>query len=313
MVIFRQKPKTSSVSNEVKQVVQTQSKTLTSVFKGFILSASVLVSVHSFAMSANETPYFKPNGWNKVSSATNIHGYQKGAEKTYIHIIDIAGGARVRSMQWRAKEPEHQTNIPGVYKYWINPVWTWKNDFIKTDPKKMAPLVVINGTFFNHGGWSGQPDPTTLSFPIVSERGIVDRGGDTQNYIGHLRVMKFDSANRGYNYPRVSNFTTYDDLISEAVKTAVVGHTPFYDKKSDSATKRTYLCAIPLGKTQGLLIYSAKAKTIKQANDDLQEWKCAESNRVMLDGSDSVHLEAPNVPRIYNDRRTPHELGFFTN
>lgn len=279
--------------------------------KTAIAAMVALVSLGASAFDTNNPAPKPPTGWSLIEDYKNVKIYRKGSENTFVQVVDMSQGAHVKMYQYGAGT--HQPS--GQPTYWINTIKYWWD---QTGSPTTSAVSVVNGQFFDFSlatNASGQKDPVVLAYGVKSAGTVLTNGGDVNangNY--PLKQMSFFA-----NMPSVSTWTT-SSLRNTAASNAIVGLDRRANRDSTSNIGRNYLCAKPYASNMLrqsislLVVYQSDKKSQANANTDLNNWDCSESNTVMMDGSGSSQLHTKGGgTRIggVTFRKTPQAIGIF--
>ena len=247
--------------------------------------ATVLASISSlsFAFTAGSNMPTVPAGWTLKEASTNVRIYQKNGEDTYVQMIDIQNGGKIRL---HGTISGYQTvngyNEPKFQKKSLATHWA-------TIPYA-GKRAVTNGQFFNP-----TVDPSMLSFGTRVNGSYLTYGADPGSSVKRtLHIFGNSVSTRAY---------LASDFAGASSPQAIVGLAPTESRGPYLTIGRTFLCGInrpyisapgaPAPQLQEwLLILTAKNKMqYGVINDELVSWGCKNWNIVMDDGGGSSQLQ----------------------
>lgn len=253
------------------------------VFKKTAL-ATVLagISSMSFAFGTGNMPTTL-SGWTLKEASTNVRIYQKNGEDTYVQMIDIQNGGKVRLHGTiTGYQNINGYNEPKFQKKSLATHWA-------TIPYS-GKRAVTNGQFFNPS-----VDPSMLSFGTRVNGSYLTYGADPGSSVKRtLHIFGNSVSTRAY---------TASDFAGASSSQAIVGLAPTESRGPYLTIGRTMLCGVnrpyisnpgsPPPQTQEwLLILTAKNKMqYGLINDELVSWGCKNWNIVMDDGGGSSQLQ----------------------
>ncbi len=269
---------------------------------GFIFSA-LSISTVSFAFGTNNMP-IAPSGWSIKESNTNVRIYQKGTEQTYVQVIDVKGGARIRFSQ-----PWMISGVPLTFtKKNLDNFWS----IIPVD-QLLNVSSMVNGQFFNN-----DINPTLLSFGVRSGGQLLTYG-DSAEIISKKQIEFTD--NSGVSVSSVSN----NRLLNGPAQNIIIGLDPSVNKSSSAQVGRMYMCSkvnpySPTSPSQWLVVLSSKKSNQSTALTNITSWGCDSNSIVMFDGSGSTQLKTKGGIRmkgnnglINQDRIIPQVVIIYNN
>lgn len=273
------------------------------------VTTAVLVGVSSvsFAFGTGNMPVV-PSGWMLKENYGNVLVYQKNGEQTYMQVVDIKSGAKVRFIH-PGKQYGNWGSYPKFTVYDLNTLWN----------NAVSPVTMVNGQFFN---WSitpsGQLSPTTLSFAIKSAGTLLTYGEDKNAYpASQMKQIEF--------FDNMGAFTTswseYRLNRASSAQNIIVGLDPSVDKNKGAKQGRMYMCTIgPSSPSPWLLILSAislrQISTDKLSADQyLIDWKCNPGSVIMHDGSGSAQFRTAGGidTSSYFQRKLPQAISVSNN
>lgn len=245
-----------------------------------LVALSVATSAYAFD---NNAPV-APQGWTMVDKSAftgghykNVHTYEKNGD--FVALVDIAGGARVKMLQYQSGTNENGHNL-----FWTNSLDYWWNQL----PSNSSRVLVVNGQYFNSKVKSRQ---TTLSYSVRSETWAT-KSGDPNAHKKPLRQIAF-FPNQGVQVTQAVD----NEWVQTSAPDGLLGRDVTDGAGANSAVGRTYLCSLPYKNARAsyginpvLMIYLAKAKTQQQANNVLKEWSCDPTMALAMDGGGSSQL-----------------------
>jgi hypothetical protein len=276
------------------------------------VAAAVLAGVSSvsFGFGTGNMPTV-PAGWTLKESSTNVRIYQKNGEDTYVQLVDIKGGGKVRLHGTIAG---YQTfngyNEPKFQKKNLATHWT-------TIPYA-GKRAVTNGQFFNP-----TVDPSMLSFGTRVNGSYLTYGADPGTDTKRTLHIFGDSVSiRAYLATDFNGATSSQAIVGLAPTVTsrgpylTIGRTMFCGVK-----ERTYITTpgapVPPSLQDWLLIITAKNKWQYSIIDtDLPAWGCQSKNIVMGDGGGSSQLKTLGGINMYghaSDLRAIVNLGYPDN
>ena len=268
--------------------------------------------------AASPPPVMNPLYWSRAEVSpttkkeyTNVKIHKRHNENTYVQIVDIASGAQVKMLQYKA------TN-DSVPKFWLNTIDEW---WRQLGDNRSSRVSVVNGQFYSFDlnfhptqPWNLVTDPNPLMFGVKANFHVITEG--------HPDAIQ---ANRPYlrqlNIGVKRVWTSDIDLHDSSAKHAIVGYninaTPQYNEPNN----RTALCALsyiswkPYKYMNVLLVYSGENKTGDQMHEDLKGLGCAQSDIVVLDGGGSTKLITKGAGKVLSGdfRRIPQAIGIMNN
>jgi hypothetical protein len=234
----------------------------------------------SFAFVTGKMPV-APSGWSLKENNTNVRIYQKGTEQTYVQVVDIKGGAKIRF--------SHPGKLSGTpltfYKYTLDTHWS---SIPYNDSLRMASMV--NGQFFNN-----DTDPTILSFGVRANSSLLTLG--ITEAISKKQIEFFDGS--GVYVGGVNN----TNLKSGLAQNIIVGLDPSVSKNASIPLGRMYMCSkvnpyVGASPSQWLVILSAQWQIQATALANITSWGCDINSIVMFDGSGSSQLKTTGGIRM---------------
>jgi hypothetical protein len=250
------------------------------------VAAAVLAGVSSvsFGFGTGNMPTV-PAGWTLKEANTNVRIYQKNGEDTFVQLVDIRSGGKVKLHGTIAGyQTFNNYNEPKFQKKSLATHWA-----TITFPGKRA---VTNGQFFNP-----TVDPSMLSFGTRVNGLYVTYGADPGSSIKRtLHIFPDSISVRAY---------TPTDFFGASSPQAIVGLAPTESRGPYLTIGRTMLCGVkertyitapgaptPPSLQDWLLIITAKNKWQSSIIDaNLPAWGCQSKNIVMDDGGGSSQLQ----------------------
>lgn len=250
--------------------------------------ATVLASVGSmsWALGPGNEPTV-PSGWILKESSANVRIYQKSGEDTFVQIVDIQNGGKVRLhgtiVGYQGSEPKFQKKT--LATHWSSVPYG-------------AKRAITNGQFFNT-----LVDPSMLSFGTRVNGSYLTYGADPGSSMKRtLHIFNNSVSTRAY---------LASDFAGASSSQAIVGLAPSENRGAYLTIGRTMLCGInrpyiaspgtpPPQMQEWLLILTAKNKMqYGVINNELASWGCKDWNIVMDDGGGSSQLKTAGGIEMY--------------
>lgn len=227
----------------------------------------------------------QPPGYKQVDSGTGVTVYRKGAEQTFVTVVNLTK-ARVISLSGAV------TGAPNgsVGKKQMVDFWQAAGRLNTNSSKAFA---VVNGTFFDL-----RKDPTPIPFGLKL-------GGKVASYGSQLtkstRLLALNSASSTASI-QVYSKSTFDSAVPDVIGGLDVATPEF----ANNPAPRTILGLD--GRT--LLIYTTQMTVLPSlAVSDLKAWNA--SSQIMLDGGGSTGLIVNGSPKLATGRLIPHAVAVF--
>lgn len=281
------------------------------------ISLVLIPAANAFDVSS-PPPTVNPLYWSRAEVSpttgkeyTNVKIHKRHNEKTYVQVVDIAGGAQVKMLQYKA------TN-DSVPKFWLNTIDYW---WSQLGDNRSSRVSVMNGQFYSFDfnlhlsqPWNLITDPNPLMFGVKENFQVITYGHPDaiRENLPYLRQLNIDS-NRVW--------TSGMDLSNSRVKHAIVGYDIEATPQYNDPNNRTALCALnyiswkPFKRMNVLLMYSGENKTGSQMYEDLKNWGCTKDTIVVLDGGGSTKLITKGAGKVLpgDFRRIPQAIGIMNN
>lgn len=264
----------------------------------FVVAILASISSISFAFGTGNMP-ISPSGWALKENKTNVRIYQKGSDQTYIQVVDVKGGAKVRF--------SHPGIINGnpltFYRYTLDELWS----FIPY-PDTLRLASMVNGQYFNTN-----TDPTILSFGVRANSSLLTLG--ITEVISKKQIEFYDGSGvyvSGVNTSRLTN---------GPAQNIIVGLDPSVSKNASFPIGRMYMCSkvnpsAGASPSQWLVILSAQWQTQATALANITSWGCDINSIVMFDGSGSSQLKTTGGIRMsgnLENRDIPQAIVVYNN
>ncbi len=274
---------------------------------GKIVIATILAMISSvcLAFTAGSNMPTTPAGWTLKEASTNVRIYQKNGEDTYVQMIDIQNGGKVRL---------HGTIVGyQTVNGYNEPVFQKKNlaTHWATIPYA-GKRAVTNGQFFD-------PNPaltsSKLAFATRVNGSYLTYGSDmySSGSVGAKRTLHI------FGNSVSTRVYLASDFAGASSSQAIVGFDSAVNRNAPLPIGRTFLCGVnrpyisapgaPAPQLQEwLLILTAKNKLqYGVVNSELASWNCQSGNIVMSDGGGSSQLQTLSGIIMYG--HTSSSLG----
>lgn len=265
--------------------------------------ATVLAGISSvsFSFGTGNMPTV-PSGWTLKENYGNVLVYQKTGEQTYMQVVDIKSGGRIAFL--------NQGRIgSSPYQFGINSMNNWWN--LLQNKKTM-----VNGQFFKYADimhpW--QYDPTTLSFGVKANGGLVTPGASNTEYpASAMRQMEIingvGATVLAWNQTRLNTggSTAENIMVGLHPSPKVVSNKDPY-----SVVGRMLMCTKPQSGAPWVYILSAASLQQQTALNYTTLWGCIEGSTMMMDGSGSAQLKTVNSGTLLaGNRSLPQVIAIY--
>lgn len=254
----------------------------------FVVAILASISSISFAFGTGNMPV-APSGWSLKENSSNVRIYQKGTGQTYVQVVDIKGGGKIRFT--------HPGINPGTpptfYRYTLDDLW-----YFLPYNSKLTLNSMVNGQFFDNS-----TNPTILSFGVRSNSSLLTLG--ITEAVTKKQIEFYDGSGVYVGAVNTSRLT------NGPAQNIVVVLDPSVDKSANSSLGRLYMCskvnpAAGASPSQWLVILSTQSQTQATTLANITSWGCDINSIVMFDGSGSSQLKTVGGIRMYGSN------GYFT-
>ena len=238
-----------------------------------------------------------PSGFGEINSAAGVKLFGSHDSTTYVQVVDLSKGAKVRFLTNSIADPGtgkgvYGGNNPTINKKPISDIWDNRN--------ADNYFSLCNGALFGDGKLDYLADDNVLVYPIIADNNLIS-GGSKVNENGKYGLRMLEIWNDKADIRNVSSSLPKPTLIKNQTTAPNVLVGSAVDSGPDSAPEwKGRTMAGVLSKTNNgiidtVVILVSRSSTIQNAVQTLRNFGVKSDDKVvMFDGADSSQLIAMN-------------------